>query len=104
MSVVHIYGLSRFILAVADHRARYAAVPLNEDTLVELLDTIWPQFEPTLWDGDAVLSFYEAASGVKAPNAVRSSFDSVNQFKQYELLSSKVPDLIPFRNTVKRLA
>ena len=93
MSVVHIYGLSRFILAVADHRARYAAVPLNEDTLDELLDTIWPQFEPTLWDGDAVLSFYEAASGVKAPNAVRSSFATVLKSiqKQYELLASKVP-------------
>ncbi|MEE2756874.1 MAG: hypothetical protein VYA30_09440 [Myxococcota bacterium] len=93
MSVIHVYGLSRFILAVAEHRDAMNALDMTDESLKEMLDSIWPEFDQLLWDGDAVLSFYEDITGLKTPAPIAKTFGTVLMAikKQYDRLAEHLP-------------
>jgi len=74
ISILHIYGKGMFILQVATRSEEDSS--FWGPSLDEKLSAIWTEFEPSLWDGTEILSFYRETTGGQVSSEVETQFEN----------------------------
>ena len=90
-SILHIYGLSRFVLALGD--ASMNSPEFFEEDMDAHLTELWADFEPNLWDGSSILKFYQETTGSPVSPQIRTQFTSTVETLEQKYIAAQ--DRIP---------
>jgi len=72
LAILDIWGRGRYIIRLAEEHEKDKNF-FDDSWLVKIKD-FWPTFEPELWDGEVIISFYQRTTGMMVSREVHDIF------------------------------